>query len=209
MAEQMAVIEKIGAAVHRLKTAKAYTAYYTAIIKRVRSVTQTIPVEKRVRLYHTVNEPLRTDGPGTPEADWTAACGVINVSVEKTLSKRKNKHFASMEQILIWNPEVIIVNEQGVDRKILNNRRRSAIQAVKDNKVYAIPVGISRWGHPGGLETPLAILWTAETVYPHRFKDLDLVSEIKGFYNTFFNLDPGLGMPERILTNQGMRNSCK
>jgi iron complex transport system substrate-binding protein len=207
MAEQMTTIEMMGKICGRYENARAYTRYYRNVITQVEMRTAHIPESDRVRLYHAVNEARRTDAPGTIEADWTRAAGVINVSVGQELQASGDKFFAGMEQILIWNPEVIIVNEAGVDQQILQDKKWASIKAVRDKKVFPIPVGISRWGHPGSLETPLAILWTAMTVYPDLFADMALETEIKRFYNRFFNLELDDAMVKRILNNQGMRQA--
>ncbi len=206
MEEQMTIIEMMGKAIGRHEKALAYTRYYRKVIKRVGERTARIPRDQQVRLFHSVNEPRRTDAPGTIEADWTRAAGVNNVSVGPALHGNGNKNFADIEQILIWDPEIIIVNEDGVAQEILSDKKWSPIQAVLDKRVFSIPVGISRWGHPGGLETPLAILWTAKTVYPDLFQDIDLKQEVSQFYLTFFNLDLDDAMIERILGNKGMRS---
>jgi iron complex transport system substrate-binding protein len=207
MEEQMTTIEMMGKICGRYDEAQAYTGYYRDMIRTVMHRTGKIPKNQRVRLYHSVNEALRTDAPGTIEADWTRAAGVINVSVGDRLHARGDKFFAGMEQILIWNPEVIIVNEAGVDQEILQDKKWAAIQAVRENNVFPIPVGISRWGHPGSLETPLAVLWTAKKVYPELFSDMDLETEIKRFYHRFFDLVLTDEMVQNILTNQGMRQT--
>lgn len=206
MAGQMDTIRMMGRAVGREGRAQAYIDYYRRMIERVRSRTRDIPENRRVRLYHSINEPLRTDAPNTIEADWTLACGVVNVSLGRKLLGRENKHFASMEQVLIWNPDLIIVNEEGVDAQILGDRKWVAVKAVKKKKVFQVPVGVSRWGHPGGLETPLALAWTAKTVYPERFADFDLARETQAFYKTFFDLDLDDRMTNRILKGRGMRD---
>lgn len=205
MEGQMKTIEDIGGLIGKHSKALSYTAYYRQVIQRVKMRTEQLPTEKRIRLYHSVNESTRTDAPGTIEADWTAAAGVINVSVGARLHAKGEKSFADIEQIILWNPDVIIVNEDGVTEKILNSHKWAPIKAVRDKKVYAVPVGISRWGHPGGLETPLAILWTSKKVYPGLFEDIDLKQEIHQFYLTFFNINLDMDMIEKILANKGMR----
>ena len=205
MDQQMTIIENMGKAVDRHGKALAYTRYYRDVIKRVRARTARLPESRRVRIYHSVNEPTRTDAPGTLEADWTRAAGVINVSVNQRLHGKGEKHFADIEQIILWNPDIIIVNEDGVAGQILRSKKWASIKAVRHRAVFPIPVGISRWGHPGGLETPLAILWTAKTVYPDLFPDMDLKQEIKYFYHTFFDMDLTREMVSRILANKGMR----
>ena len=125
MKEQMAIIEMMGKAIGRYRNALAYTRYYKGMIDMVGFRTAHIPLDKKIRLYHSVNEPRRTDARGTIEADWTNAAGVNNVSVGRSLHGKGNKNYADIEQILIWNPEVIIVNEDGVDQLILTDKKWS------------------------------------------------------------------------------------
>jgi iron complex transport system substrate-binding protein len=206
MAQQMETIEMMGRAIGCHENALAYTRYYKAMIDRVRSRTKGIAEGKKVHLYHAINEPYRTDAKGTIEADWTETCGVINVSVEAGLmTGHGNKKFAGIEQILLWNPGVIIVNESFAGQLILGDKKWAPIRAVQDKKVFTIPVGISRWGHPGGLETPLAILWTAKTVYPELFQDIDMKQEVRAFYKQFFNIRLEDRMLDKILKGKGMR----
>ncbi len=206
MAQQMAIIENIGKAIGRHEKAMDYIRFYKHVINTVAARTTLIPQSKKVRVYHSVNEATRTDAPGTLEAVWTKTAGVINVSVGTELRGKGEKHFADIEQILIWNPDVIIVNEDGVNKEILTDKKWAPIRAVQEKKVFAIPVGISRWGHPGGLETPLAILWTAKKIYPKIFTDIDLEKEIQAFYKSFFNISLTEDDIGKILANKGMRN---
>lgn len=205
MEEQMQVIEDIGSILGVLDRAQIYTNYYRDVIKRVQTIANTIPTEKRIKLYHSINEANRTTGPNTLEAEWSAVTGVVNVSVDANLKQKGDKSYANIEQILLWNPEIIIANESSSKEEILQDKKWAHIKAVQNKKVYSIPIGISRWGHPGGLETPLAILWTAKLVYPEYFKDIDLKKEILFFYQEFFNLQLTDKDIEQILSGKGMR----
>ena len=208
MQSQMTVIEAMGRILNREQKATDFTRYYRQAIARVKAKTDRIPEADKLPVYHAINEPFRTDGPGTLEADWTGACNILNVSVgKKLLEKKRNKRFAGMEQILMWNPEMIIANENQTAKKILSDPQWAPIKAVKTGRVFTIPVGISRWGHPGGLETPLALLWTAKTAYPDLFTDLDLDVEVRQFYRRFFDLNLDDPTIERILSGQGMRTT--
>ena len=79
------------------------------------------------------------------------------------------------------------------------------MDAAKAGNVFQMPIGISRWGHPGSLETPLAVLWTAKTLYPDLFRDIELKKELKYFYKTFFDYDLSKKMVEQVLAGRGMR----
>lgn len=203
--EQMEAIDIIASALDREEKGREFNAYYQQTIDRVQLLLSSLPKEKRIRVYHSVNEAVRTDAPGTLPADWLEICSVDNVSIGETLKFRDNKYFASLEQIYLWDPQVILCNEGGVDEYLLSNEKWAGLKAVKNNEVYQIPIGISRWGHPGGMETPLAILWTVSTLYPEYAADIDLDAEIRDFYSRFFSIDIDDETLIRIKDGSGMR----
>ena len=203
--EQMEAIEIIGKVIGRSEEAAAYNRYFQEQIDFVTSRVADIPADKRVRVYHSVNEAARTDAPDTLPAEWTALAGANNVSVGEPLRFYDNKYFASLEQIYLWDADVIICNEEGVDEYMLTNEKWANLRAVQAKKVYQIPVGISRWGHPGGMETPLAMIWTAKTLYPGRFLDVDIEQVMFDFYSEFFDHEISPEMSASILSGKGMR----
>ncbi len=200
-------IEMMGQAIGTIDEAKKFNDYYQACMDRVQENIKDIPMEERVRVYHSVNEAVRTDAKNTLPGDWTQIAGAYNVSVNENLHFAENKYFASLEQILLWDPEVIIVNEEGVDEYIMANEQWGNIKAVTDHKVYKMPNGISRWGHPGGIETPLAILWTAKKLYPDRFNDIDIQAETQYFYKEFFDHELSEDMMQKMMSGKGMREA--
>ncbi|MDD3878869.1 MAG: ABC transporter substrate-binding protein [Syntrophomonas sp.] len=205
MKGQQYAIEMMGLVIGAEDKAQKYNEYYQNCIDRVQKRVATIPQEERVKVYHSINEATRTDIKGSLSADWLEATGADNVSLNKDLKSLEGKYFASLEQILLWNPEVILVNEMGVADYILTNKQWSPLQAVKNKKVWQLPNGISRWGHPSSPETPLAILWTAKTLYPEKFLDLDMAAETKAFYKDFFGLELSDDVVDRIIAGEGMR----
>ncbi len=205
--EQQYIIEMIGQVVGCQDKAKRYNQFYRQCIDRVQKKVAGIPLKERIRVYHSVNEATRTDPKDSLPADWLQVAGAVDVSVDKDLKLIEEKYFASLEQILVWDPEVIIVNQTGVADYIMKNKQWASLSAVKNHKVYQMPNGLSRWGHPGSLETPMAILWTAKTLYPELFSDLDMVKETKIFYKEFYNFDLSDETAKKILSGEGMRLS--
>ena len=203
--EQQRAISIIGEAIGRKEEAEAFNRYYNDVIQRVSEVVDTIPEDRRVRMYHAENQALRTTHSSTLPADWSRAAGVVNVSVGEELNLVNNDYYASLEQVLLWNPEVIIANENSAMKYILGNPQWSGIEAVQKGRVYQLPHGISRWGHPGSVETPLAILWTAKTVYPELFGHIDMEKEVEYFYREFFGYQLSPEMVQQVLSGEGLR----
>ena len=203
--EQQYAIKMIGQAIDRNNEASNYNRYYRKCITRVQEKIKMIPLSEKVTVFHSVNEATRTDARNTVPAEWLEIAGAINVSLDSDLKFLDNKYFASLEQIMLWNPEVILVNQEHVDQYILTNEQWSNLQAVQKNRVYKMPNGVSRWGHPNSLETPLAILWAAKLLYPQIFKDIDLHDEVNYFYQTFYKQELSEEYIEKILNGEGMR----
>ncbi len=204
---QQYAVEMMGKAVGASEKAKKYNEYFDRCIELVQPRINKIPKEKRVTIYHSVNEAVRTDASGTLAAEWTEIAGAINVSVDKELKFIEDKHYASLEEILLWDPEIILVSDPDVGDYIMANEQWAPLKAVKNGKVWTLPNGLTRWGHPTSLETPLAILWTAQKLYPELFTDIDIRSEAKYFYEEFFNYHITDEMADQILSGEGMRIS--
>ena len=205
MDEQQQAVRLIGAALGRSDRAQAYIDYYQSCIRRVRQAVRDIAPDKRIRLYHTTNEPTRIATKNSLPADWMRVAGVVNVGLSQQGRLLEGRQHVGIEQVLVWNPDVIVANEPGVADHIMGNPQWSSVAAVQGRRVYQMPIGISRWGHPGSLETPLAVLWTAKTVYPQQLADVDIRAEMRYFYTTFFSYNLSEDMIEHIVSGRGMR----
>lgn len=205
VSSQMRAVEIIGEVLGQQERAEAFNGYYRQVVEETQGRFSDLNEGERVRLYHSINEATRTDAAGTLMAEWTQIAGAENVSVGEELRIFENKYFAGIEQILTWNPDVILCNEFGVDGYILSNEKWSPLAAVKEGRVWTIPTGISRWGHPGGLETPLAILWTAKRLYPERTADLDIPELTRSFYSDFFDYEINDELLDHMLSGGRMR----
>ncbi len=183
--DQLKAVEILGKTFAREKKAREYISYFKSVIDRA---------EKNAsgtgkKLYHSVNEAVRTDYEGSYCAEWIALTGVENVSVESgKLRIEGEKAYTTLEQIYVWDPDIIICNEAMVDDYILSDPKWEGLTCVQKGEVYQIPIGITRWGHPSSFETPLAILWLMKLLYPGSF-EVDMDSEIRSFYKNFFDFE--------------------
>lgn len=207
--EQKKAILVIGKAIGRVGEAQRYIDYYKTTGERVKKITAGISQQNRVRLYHSILEPLKTDGKKSISVEWMDIAGVINVSAEDKNGFSGEEYFANIEQVLLWNPGAIITHEDEAYGIITGSTQWSAIEAVRNKKVFRMPNGISRWGHPGSLETPLAMLWTVKMIYPEYAGSIDMKREAISFYKKFFDYTLTDQMADQVLRGQGMRKSKK
>lgn len=203
--EQQDMIRLIGKILNQEDRAKEYIMEYNDILELIQNNLKELPEEERYSIYHSVNEAYRTDPKESLTTEWIQMSGGQLVSLEDELEFLDNRYFASIEQLLEWNPEVILVNEEGVDQYIMDNEKWQAIKAVKNEQVYLLPNGISRWGHPNSLEVPLGALWTAITLYPDYFSDFDHREFVKDFYSNYFDLHLTEDKLDKLLSGKDMR----
>lgn len=206
MESQMEAALVVGKALGCDEEAERYVSYYRVAIASVGKVLETHPERKEYRVYHSVNEVTRTDASGSLGAEWTAAAGAVNVSTDASLTSDGDKTIASVEQILVWDPEVIICNEAGVDDEILGDPRFAGVDAVCNGRVYQIPVGVTRYGHSNSIETPLAVYWLAKTLYPDLFA-YSIEDKIREFYLEFFDYEVSDETVAAILRGDDVRDN--
>lgn len=205
--EQKGALMLLASLFDKQDIAQSYSDYYDEMIELVESRTKDI-VDKRT-IYHAINEVARTDKSDTICGEWTGYAGAINVALDNNKDYdykiNDDKLYVSFEQICLWNPDMIIANGEGIDDYIMKSDKFKELRAVKNSNVHLLPVGISRWGHPNSIETPLAIMWTAKKLYPDRFEDISIEDRAREFYSDFYRTEIDDELLEKILSGKGMR----
>jgi iron complex transport system substrate-binding protein len=203
--DQQALVTMLGEVFNAEDEAMRYNAIYNEILSDIKEALIDIQESENPRVYHSLNEAVNTVPDGSLPSEWMRIVGGNEVSLNNSLVQDNEKYFASIEQIVYWNPEYIFCNEDGVDQYILEKDQWSMIDAVKNNKVFIMPTGISRWGHTTSIETPLAMLWTAKVLYPDQCSSIDLKQYTMDFYSELFEYELTDEQYESIIAGRGMR----
>lgn len=166
--------------------AEAYLSYLDSKIAMLDQVTAQIPESERVRVLHLSGmNPIIADGRNCIMDEWIKIAGGVNVAALDLDGHQKE---VSFEQVLTWDPDVIIINvTKGIDQA-LQDPNWQQLKAVRTGKVYVAPSGLFRWDRYG-TEEAMNIQWVATKLYPDKFTDLDIVEETKSFYKTFYNYE--------------------
>ncbi len=94
----------------------------------------------------------------------------------------------SVEQLMGWNPDIIIVSSGTDIDAILKDERIQGITAVKNGAVYSSPQGAMGWDVPSP-EVPLGFMWFAKVLYPEYMAEFDIEAETREFYKTFYEYE--------------------
>jgi iron complex transport system substrate-binding protein len=108
-------------------------------------------------------------------------------SVTSGISENKEGGY-SHEQILLWNPDVVLVSAPEQIARVYEDRRLMRVNAVLNKRVYAMPIGAHPWGQRT-VEQPLTVLWAAKLFFPDRYRHVSMEREVRDFYRRFFNYE--------------------
>lgn len=163
---------------------------YNLVQERVKD----IPEDKRSRvfvLFQYTPSDIKTSGAHFFGDWWCRAIGAVNVAHEIDM---ENAVSVNMEQIYAWNPDVVLITNftplqpETLLKGEYNGDDWSFIKAVKDGRVYKMPLGMYR-GYTPGVDTPITLLYLAKTVYPALFEDIDITQYAKEYYSSVFGIE--------------------
>ena len=167
--------------------AKKYNDELDTVLADARSKTDKLSDAERPSVMHGNSVyALTIDGTETIIDDWIKAAGGKNAVTESTKGNAAAKF--TMEQVVAWNPQVIITGKAGEVDKILNDPAWASIDAVKNKKVYVNPKGVFGWDRYG-VEELLQVQWVSALLHPDLFPDIKIEEKVKDFYKEYLNYD--------------------
>lgn len=165
-----------------------------------------IPEEKKVSVYFGNGEDsLETAPRGSQHAQIFDVINAVNVA-DLELGDGSRVQI-SAEQLLAWDPDVIVVNgEPKADKSgssaaedILSNPDYASLKAVQDQKVYGTPNAPFSWvDRPAGPNRLIGMRWFSALIYPEYIK-CDINEEIHKFFNLFYHVDLSDEQLENVL----------
>jgi iron complex transport system substrate-binding protein len=105
------------------------------------------------------------------------------------------------EQIIAWNPDVIITSSNAGKETILSDPALATVKAVEEDQVYVRPQGIYMWGVRSG-ENAMMTPWLGTKLYPERFEDVDMEQIVIDFFDTWYHTDVDAAKAEEILAGK-------
>ncbi|MGD9474271.1 MAG: ABC transporter substrate-binding protein [Eubacteriaceae bacterium] len=130
--------------------------------------------------------------------EYFEAAGGINVAKDYTADSSGTGLTINQEQIVAWNPQVIMAFTQSAKEAILADPTLSDVDAVKDGKVYVCPYGVYNWSVRSG-EGAMLPLWLGTIMYPDLFANIDMNQVVKDFFNDYYSYDITDGEIETVL----------
>lgn len=162
--------------------AAAYLEWFDHLVERLNVAMADRPAGERPRVLFSSFKSMRS--PHLIGDWWIRQAGGVSVTGDGRLTEQVE---FSIEHVVQWNPDIMIVNDPGEVAQVYADERMKRVKAVEGRRVYSIPVGVHPWGYRTA-EQPLMVVWTAELLYGQGVAGLDLIAEMKQFYERFFHV---------------------
>ncbi len=189
----------LGRLLGRETRAKELTAYAQGAIADMETYTAGLPETTRVSVYYAEGvEGLNTD------CDASIHAELINLAGGRNVHRCKDRDMfgmekISLEQVMLYDPDVILVFEDAFYHTVFNDPRWQGLRAVKNKRVYQIPNQPFNWfDRPPSFMRLLGVKWVASLLYPNRFR-IDMVGETQQFFRLFLGVDLTGDEAERLI----------
>ena len=189
---------KLGELLNMPAEAEALAAYceehYTMITKLMEGAS------KVKLLYCLGDEGLNVIARGSYHAEVIDLLSDNAAIVDEPSSKGSGNE-VDMEQIMLWDPDVIIFAPDSVYSKVGEDELWNDLKAIKDGKYYEVPFGPYNWlGFPPGVQRYLGMLWLAKLLYPDA-ASYDMYTETAEYFKLFYHCDLTEGQYNELVAN--------
>lgn len=176
-------IKRLGSLTGHVAEAGSTVALLSAKMSGIREAVDTVPDSMLPRVYMAGSGILKTFGGDFFQTLMVRAAGGVSVSEQLPGGKID----VSPEQILVWNPDVIILTSYTRDsvQDVLNNPKLQNVAAIREKRVYLMPKYVVSWDMPVP-ESFLGTMWLAKKLHPDIMR-FDMAEEIRRFYRQVYD----------------------
>lgn len=179
----------LGQLLGREAAGEALSAYCEEIMARMDGVMASVGEGNKARLLYCLGENgLNVIAKGSYHAEIIDMLS-DNLAVVEAPSSRGTGNEADMEQILMWNPDVILFAPDSIGETVGTEPVWQSVKAISEGHYAVVPFGPYNWmGFPPSVQRYLGMLWMAQLLYPDAC-DYDLYEEVARYYDLFYHCD--------------------
>jgi iron complex transport system substrate-binding protein len=194
-----ATYRKLGELTHRQTLAATFADYADKTIGTIKGRIDKIAPDRRPRVYYARGpRGLETGLGGSINVETIEFLGARNVAGDR----RGGMATVSVEQVLAWNPDVIITIEPDFAAAVRKDPVWAPIKAVQTGRIYLSPMLPFGWvDFPPSVNRLIGLWWLAKVLYPDQFPE-DLRPITRDFYQRFYHFNPTDAQIDRVLAGQ-------
>jgi iron complex transport system substrate-binding protein len=188
----------LGALIGRREQGEAFARSAEDTVKTITQRVGTVPPERRPRVYYARG----------PRGLETGLGGSINVETIELLANnvaggtRGGLANVSIEQVLVWNPDVVVTIDQDFAASVGSDPAWAPIAAVRARRVHLSPKLPFGWvDFPPSVNRLIGLWWLAKILYPDLFPE-DLRALTRDFYTRFYHVSPDAAQIDHVLAGR-------
>jgi iron complex transport system substrate-binding protein len=191
-----ATYRKLGELTHRQSQAETFASYADKTITTIKGRIDKIAQDQRPRVYYARGpRGLETGLGGSINVETIEFLGAHNVAGDR----KGGMATVSAEQILAWNPDVIITIDPAFAASVRTDPVWAPIKAVQTKRIYLSPRLPFGWvDFPPSVNRLIGLWWLAKALYPDRFPE-DLRPLTRDFYQRFYHMTPTEAQIDHVL----------
>ncbi|MBN2762453.1 MAG: iron ABC transporter substrate-binding protein [Bacteroidales bacterium] len=203
-----ASLELIGKVVDKKKRADSLIHYIKNSIADLDKRTSGIPDSEKPSVYiggisYSGAHGINSTQPFYPPFMFVNAMNVAS-EIDKKLVSHVRGTYIDIEQLILWNPDILFIDESGLQLVKKDIGKRTALfnrlKAIQENKVYTL---LPYNNYAINYEMVLANAWfTGKILYPDRFKDIVIDDKTEEIYSMF--LGKGISKETKPYSNAFM-----
>lgn len=189
---------QLGKLLNRADEAEVLATYCEDTYARAEALAAS--VDKVDVLYVTGSQGLNVIAQGSYHSELLDLM-TNNVAVVESPSSKGTGNEVSMEQLLVWNPEVLLFAPDSIYDTVAENDGYAQMTAIQTERYYEAPMGPYNWmGFPPSVQRYLGLLWMGAVLYPDAI-DYDLQEEVTKYFDLFYHCDLTTEQYEALVAN--------
>ncbi|MCI9129583.1 MAG: ABC transporter substrate-binding protein [Eggerthellaceae bacterium] len=163
--------------------------YLQSAYDEVTGVMDTIPEDQRVRMAYVVGDTgLNAIANGSFQGTVVDMVADNVVVVDKASGKGDGNEI-SLEQMAIWNPDLVVFQKQSVYDSVGSDAAWQTIAGVANDNYYLCPSNPWCWlNNPPTVNQMMGLQWLPRLLYPDKFSD-SIQDVTKSYYKTLYDYD--------------------
>ena len=192
-------LRKVGELIHRRTEGDTLAAYAEQTLSTIKARIDTISPAQRPRVYYARGpRGLETGLGGSINVETIEFLGARNVTAER----QGGLAVVSIEQVLVWNPEIIITIDQEFAANVAHDPQWASVAAVRAGRVHLSPKLPFGWvDFPPSVNRLIGLWWLAKILYPAHFPE-DMRAATRDFYARFYHVTPSDADIARVLAGR-------
>jgi iron complex transport system substrate-binding protein len=190
---------KLGELTHKKTEAEALAGYAEAAMAAIKARIDPLPQDRRPRVYYARGpRGLETGLGGSINVETIEFLGARNVAGER----KGGLAIVSIEQVLLWNPDVIITIDRDFAANVRSDPVWAAVKAVQTGRVHLSPKMPFGWvDFPPSVNRLIGLWWLGKILYPEEFPE-DIRALTRDFYRRFYHVTLTDAQIDRVLAGR-------